>query len=290
MNTQRTKPEAETSRAPVYGDLLKVSAYDRVSSMLVALLLMVGALVVVLFIIWLTTRVFYLPSAPEVFLVEEEPGTQNPEGTARDINEPGIEELTDLIEPDITETLAAVTDAVSSVAASLDAVDGVMATRGKGAGDNRKRGGGDIIPRWQRWEIRFQSTTLDAYAKQLEFFKIELGALGGGRAGVDYAQFDRGGLKKRSVAGDAKDERLYFIWRGGRLKQQDITLLQQAGVTTAGRVVCQFYPKDIENQLAVLEKQQMGSRALRDVKRTVFGVRPAGRGFEFYVIEIDYRA
>ena len=61
-------------------------------------------------------------------------------------------------------------------------------------------------------------------------------------------------------------------------------------MTTAGRVVCQFYPKDIENQLAVLEKQQMGSRALRDVKRTVFGVRPAGRGFEFYVIEIDYRA
>ena len=83
-------------------------------------------------------QTFFVPSAPEVFLVEDEPGTTNPEGTARDINEPGIEELTDIIEPDITETLAAVTEAVSSVAASLDAVDGVMATRGKGAGDNRK--------------------------------------------------------------------------------------------------------------------------------------------------------
>lgn len=284
--TAKTTPPAQ----PVHGDLLKVSAYDRVASMLVAALVMVGLLVTILFMVWLTTRVFFVPTVPEVFLVEEEPGTQNPEGTARDINEPGIEELTDIIEPDITETLAAVTDAVSSVAASLDAVDGVMATRGKGAGDNRKRGGGDTIPRWQRWEIRFESTTLESYAKQLEFFGIELGALGGGKAGVDYAQFGRGGVKKRSVGGDAKDERLYFIWQGGKLKQQDQTLLQQAGISTAGRVICQFYPPAVENQLAVLEKQALGSRPLRDVKRTVFGVRPAGRGFEFYVVEIEYRA
>ena len=92
----------------------------------------VGLLVLVLFIIWLTTRVFYIPSAPDMLLVEEEPGTLNPEGTARDIHEPGVEELLDLVEPDITETLAAVTDAVSSVAASLDAVDAGQARRSSG--------------------------------------------------------------------------------------------------------------------------------------------------------------
>jgi len=270
--------------------LLKVSAYDRAASMLVAALVMVGLFVLLLFIVWVTTRVFFVPAPPEVFLVDEEPGTTNPEGTARDIHEPGIEELTDIIEPDITETLAAVTEAVSSVAASLDAVDGVMATRGKGAGDNRKRGSGAVIPRWQRWEIRFESTTLEAYAKQLEFFGIELGALGGGRGGVDYAQMKSGSPQQRSVDADTKDDRLYFIWQGGKLKQQDQSLLQQAGISTTGRVLCQFYPKSIENQLAVLEKQKLGSRPLRDVKRTVFGVRPAGRGFEFFVVEIDYRA
>ena len=287
--SSRTPSKSTPQRQPVHGDLLKVSAYDRAASMLVAALVMVGVFVTLLFIVWLTTRVFFVPSAPEVFLVEDEPGTTNPEGTARDINEPGIEELTDIIEPDITETLAAVTEAVSSVAASLDAVDGVMATRGKGAGDNRKRGSGDVIPRWQRWEIRFESTTLESYAKQLEFFGIELGALGGGRGGVDYAQMKGGSPQQRSVNADAKDDRLYFIWQGGKLKQQDQALLQQAGVSTTGRVVCQFYPKLIENQLAVLEKQKLGSRPLRDVKRTVFGVRPAGRGYEFYVVEIDYR-
>ena len=287
--SSRTPSKSTPQRQPVHGDLLKVSAYDRAASMLVAALVMVGVFVTLLFIVWLTTRVFFVPSAPEVFLVEDEPGTTNPEGTARDINEPGIEELTDIIEPDITETLAAVTEAVSSVAASLDAVDGVMATRGKGAGDNRKRGSGDVIPRWQRWEIRFESTTLESYAKQLEFFGIELGALGGGRGGVDYAQMKGGSPQQRSVNADAKDDRLYFIWQGGKLTQQDQALLQQAGVSTTGRVVCQFYPKSIENQLAVLEKQKLGSRPLRDVKRTVFGVRPAGRGYEFYVVEIDYR-
>ena len=287
--SSRTPSKSTPPQQPVHGDLLKVSAYDRAASMLVAALVMVGLFVTLLFIVWLTTRVFFVPSAPEVFLVEDEPGTTNPEGTARDINEPGIEELTDIIEPDITETLAAVTEAVSSVAASLDAVDGVMATRGKGAGDNRKRGSGDVVPRWQRWEIRFESTTLESYAKQLEFFGIELGALGGGRGGVDYAQMKGGSPQQRAVNADAKDDRLYFIWQGGKLKQQDQALLQQAGVSTTGRVVCQFYPKSIENQLAVLEKQKLGSRPLRDVKRTVFGVRPAGRGYEFYVVEIDYR-
>jgi hypothetical protein len=164
-----------------------------------------------------------------------------------------------------------------------------MATRGKGAGDNRQRGGGDIIPRWQRWEVRFLSTTLDTYRKQLGFFGIELGALGGGQLGVDYAAFDNGSLKKRSGAAEG-DDRLYFIWQGGRFQQQDRALLEQAGVATAGRVICQFYPKPLENQLVVLEKQEMGSRPLKDVKRTVFGVRPAGGGYEFFVIEIQWRS
>ena len=103
-----------------------------------------------------------------------------------------MEELQDLVEPDVKDTLAAVTDAVSTVAASLDAMETVMSTRGRGGADGRKRGSGDTIPRWQRWEIRFQATTLESYAKELEFFGIELAALGGGRPGIDYAYFENG--------------------------------------------------------------------------------------------------
>ncbi len=248
---------------------------------------MVGLFVGTLVVIWITTQVFSRPPAPEMFLVEEEPGTDNPEGSARDINEPGIEEL-DLAEPDVQDTLAAVTDAVSSVAASLDAIEGAMATRGSGAGDSRKRGGGDLIPRWQRWEVRYISTTLESYGKQLEFFGIELAAIGGGRNSVDYASLKNGTWQRRSSA-SGEDERLYFIWTGGKFKDQDRALLAQAGVDTTGRVLCQFYPPEIENQLAVLENARLGNRPLKDVRKTVFGVQPAGRGFEFYVIEIQWR-
>jgi hypothetical protein len=203
------------------------------------------------------------------------------------LEEPGVEELQDLVEPDVKETLAAVTDAVSTVAASLDAMETVMSTRGRGGADGRKRGSG-TIPRWQRWEVRFQATTLEAYAKELDFFGIELAALGGGRPGIDYAFFDQGVLKSRSTD-EADDDRLYFIWQGGKFKEQDRALLTRAGINPTGRILCQFYPPALENQLAVLEQQKMGGRPLKDVRRTIFAVRPAGRGYEFFVVEIQWR-
>jgi hypothetical protein len=270
------------------GELLKVSTYDRAASLLVSLLLMVGLGVGVLTMIWITTRVLARPAPPMIALVEEEPGTEDAQDTV-EISEPGIDDL-DLAEPDVQDTLAAVTDAVSSVAASLDAIDSAVASRGSGFGQNRKRGGGDQIPRWQRWEVRYLNTTLEAYVRQLEYFGIELAAMGGGRSTIDYGSFRNGRPAARSSQSGQDDQRLYFIWQGGRFREQDRALLAQAGIDTTGRVVCQFYPPEIENQLAVLEQQQQGSRALRDIKRTIFGVRPAGRGYEFYVIEIQWRA
>jgi hypothetical protein len=267
---------------------LKVSAYDRVASLLVSLLVLAGLVVTILFVIFLTTRIFTATALPEMVLVEEE-DVQDEAGSDVEIEEPGIDELVDLEEPDVADTLAAVTDAVSTVAASLDAIDAVMSSRGSGSGERRKRGGSDTIPRWQRWEIRFLATTLEAYAKELEFFGIELAAVGGGRPGIDYAYFESGVVKQRSAASSGEDDRLYFTWQGGRFKEQDQDLLRRAGVNTSGRVVCQFYPKAIENQLAVLEQAARGSRPLKDIKRTIFGVRPAGRGYEFFVIDIQWR-
>lgn len=276
--------EASATR---HGDLLKVSAYDRAAGILVSLLFMVGVAVGILVVIWITNRVFTRPPAPEMFLVEEVAETDQAEGSDRDISEPGFEELA-LAEPDVQDTLAAVTDAVSTVAASLDALEGAISSRGSG-GENRKRGGGDLIPRWQRWEIRYLSTTLESYVKQLEFFGIELAAIGGGQSTIDYATFSGGQPQRRTSAAGQTDERLYFVWQSGKFKEQDRTLMAQAAVNTTGRVVCQFFPAPIENQLAVLEQKQLGTRPLKDVRKTIFGVRPAGKGFEFYIIDMQWR-
>jgi hypothetical protein len=274
---------------------LRVSAYDNVASMLIALLILAGSVVGLLFILWFSSRVFFVPgTVPEIVAVEmevdAESGTQNPPGTGRDMNEPGAEELGDLAEPDVKDALHAVTDAVSSVAASLDVLESTMSTRGSGGvGDNRRPGvENGVIPRWQRWEIRYSSTTLQDYQQQLEFFQIELGALGGGRPGVDYVYFQNGSPRKRSVS-EGKDERLYFIWQGGRFREQDRAIMSATGVATTGRVLCQFYPKELENQLAALERAKMGNRRLRDVQKTFFGIQGNRGNFQFYVIDIRWR-
>ena len=254
--------------------------------MIVALLVMVGSIVAMLGVVWWTSQLLTRPASQEVFLVEEE-GEETNEQDAREVQEPGLEDLA-LVEPDVQETLAAVTDAVSSISASLDAIETAVSTRGQG-GEGRKAGSG-VIPRWQRWEVRFLSTTLESYAKQLEFFGIELAAMGGGKAGVDYAAFDKGRIVRRQSSEGDEDKRLYFVWQGGRFQQQDRTLLAQAGINTQGRITCQFFPPQLENTLAVLEQKQLGGKPLKQVKRTVFAVRPQGSGFEFYVVEIQSRS
>ncbi|MCA9212138.1 MAG: hypothetical protein KDB27_03660 [Planctomycetales bacterium] len=270
-------------------DLLKVSAYDRASSMLIALLVLVGIAVALIVALWLTTRNFRRPKLQSVVVLEEEPGTQNPPGSARDINPPGVEELDDLVEPDVQDTLAAVTEAVSTIAASLNAIDGAVATRGSGMGDNRKRGNGDAIPRHERWEVKYTSTTLADYVSQLEFFKIDVGAFGGGRPGVDYVYFENGVAKKRALTNPEEDERIYFVWQGGKFQQYDRSLLGQVGVPATGRVIMQFYPKDVENHLAVLEQEKRGARPLRDIQKTYFGIQGGKGNYEFYVINIEWR-
>lgn len=275
----------------------QVSLFDRISSLLVALLILVGFFVLILFLIWLTNRALYRERAVPVTLIEELAGRgDHALGTARDLEEPGVEELPDVVEPQLSETLEAVTDAVSSQAATLEALEGnaEFTGTGRGQGDSRMAGPGgegsaDIVPRWERWEVHFSTTSRDEYARQLDFFGIELGAVGGGTPNVDYAT----GLSKptpsrRSAPGD-QEKRLYMTWNSGVLQEMDRQLLEQAGITTRGRIIMQFYPPEQEQKLAELENAKAGGRSVKEIRKTMFGVRAAGTGYEFYVIDQQYR-
>jgi hypothetical protein len=219
-------------------------------------------------------------------------------GFARDLEAPGEEEMPELQEPQVQTALEAVTDAVSIVAASMDTFDttSVTTSKGKGGlGDSRPPGpegeGDDIIPRWERWEVRYISNSVNAYAQQLDFFKIELGAAGG-KPNIDYAaNFTKGRPDTRQ--GTTKEEkRLYMTWKSGTLKQFDEQLLGRAGISTAGRMVMQFYSEETEDRLAWIEMEnakKLGHPNVKEFLRTIFGVRAAGRGFEFHVIEQRFR-
>jgi hypothetical protein len=187
------------------------------------------------------------------------------------------------------------------VAASLDAIDASSAvTAGSARGDSRPPGplgeGDDIIPRFQRWELKFQASGVRPYASQLDFYGIELGSIGGGIASVDYASNLAKAPQSRSgtSAQENKLGRLYFMWRqDGPLKQYDIQLLGQAGVQTQGRQILKFIPKRLEDQLAQIELQYArnnGHNSVKEIAKTIFESRAgSGGSYQFVVIEQRYR-
>jgi hypothetical protein len=312
---------------------MKVTAYDRVSSMLVSLLILVGGSVLVLFVIWLSARVLIVPTAVPVpvemvELLEYSGRGDHAAGFGRDaelgagdVDEPseaaadatadtGAQAMTDQVaalDAIATETAVAA-DAASPSDASLFATSGAKSAtssgdsygvgtgKGKGIGDSRRpgplgEGRDDIVPPWERCEVRFATTGIQVYAKQLDFFKIELGAVGGGSSEVDYAYNFQKAKPDRRPGTPEKEDRLYMTWRDDRspIAAFDQQLLQRAGINTRRRVILQFFPKDIERLLLTLEAQQVKGRDPRTVLKTVFGVREVASGYEFYVIEVRYR-
>ncbi|MEX0794293.1 MAG: hypothetical protein WD045_14250 [Pirellulaceae bacterium] len=270
----------------------KISLYDQVAGMLVSLLVLVGLGVGILFLIFLTTRSWKRNIAIPVIIEEAAGRGDHAFGTARDLEAPGLEELEDILEPQMETSFEAITDAITSNEAALNAVDGNAEASGGGGGlgDSRPPGplgeGADIIPRYERWQIQYTATEMQTYARQLDFFKIELGVAGAGSTEIEYAVgFGKGGSATRKGPLDG-EERLYMIWKSGALKEADQDLLGSAGISTQGRIMMQFYPDETENLLAYVESEYMkaNNTALTEVKQTVFGVRPQGREYEFFVI------
>ena len=278
---------------------LHVSRFDQVASMVVSLLIMVGVAVLGMFIIWLTATLVFIPRSVPVKLVENVPGRgDHAEGFERDLEAPGMEEMPELAEPQLEVAMEAMTEAVSSVAAAMDSVSMPSDATSKGEGgmgDNRPPGplgeGDNIIPRWERWEIRFESSSESAYARQLDAFKIELGAAGGGKKNVDYARNLTKGKPDTSSGPGDKEKRLYMTWRGGSLQRFDQNLLRKAGVNITNRLLMQFYPEEVEDRLAWIEKEHADkqNKTVPEYLRTVFELKPKGPAWEFVVADMRFR-
>jgi hypothetical protein len=293
-------PRNSTSPEPTHNAIapagaLRVSAYERVASLLVALLLILGFLVFALFLIWWAKRAVAANRPVEIQAVEEMSGRGDEGmGESREAEEPGVEELTEIEPPELSDTLAAVTTAVTLQPATLDQLLGEAESVGHGGGDGSGDGDGgegaaNVVPRWHRWEIRFSATQVDAYARQLDFFGIELAVMGGGKPDVQYASKLSLATPAKRTLGDAKEERLRFAWKGGRLEEFDRELLAKAGVAADGRQVVQFASRALENELARLETQHSGGRDVAEIRKTVFGVESVDGGYKLFVARQDLR-
>ncbi|MBX3412732.1 MAG: hypothetical protein KF708_08595 [Pirellulales bacterium] len=276
---------------------LKVSSYDTAAGWMISLLMLIGAAVASLFLIWLTSRIFVTQAPIPVLLEEIGGGAEDGVlGESMEIDAPDAEVISqesELTEPQIEQALDQITEVVATLQADLTPpaeTDNVESGGGgKSHGDGRQVGRGSGkgepgIPRAQRWEIFFQDGgTLESYARQLDFFKIELGVVGGTNQ-VQYAFRLAQPKPETRVGAAAEENRLYMTWRKGSLQQADQELVARAGLSSAGRLVVQFFPPETENVLANVERNFRGLEATK-IRKTRFGVREAGAGYEFYVID-----
>lgn len=282
--------------------MLRMHLSDRVSSLLVTMVMIVGVTVVALTGIYLSQLKMAAPKMVIIELEDEKVAGRGDHaaGFARDFAPPGAEEIEQLTEPSIQQTLEAVTDAVSSIAASLETIESMTgeSSKGGGLGDSRPPGPlgeGDTIGRFERWELKFAARTVQSYATQLDAFDIELAAIGGGIKTADYAAGFTGTIKTRSATGD-KEKRLSFSWRANTpLEQFERQLMTKARIPIDGRIIVKFLTPDLEKHLATIEKQNAVKLMKRDVKsreylKTVFECRPTTSGrYEWVVLEQKFR-
>jgi hypothetical protein len=279
---------------------MQTTPVDKVAGLLLSLVLMIGIAVVMLGCVYFIST-FKADPLPIVMLEDERIAGRGDHaaGFERDLEPPGAEEVEQLSEPSIETTLQSLAETVSNLSATLDTVATGASGTGSGKGDSRPPGpegeGDDIVPRFDRWELRFSARDLKSYAAQLEFFKIELAAIGGGRNEVDYVSDLAGKLEHRVGKGE-DEKRLYFInRRESPLLKYERDLLVSAKVAVASRQILKMIPKELENELAILEKTSAMQKRGNDVKvkefgKTIFECQPnSPKGFRWVVIDQRFR-
>jgi hypothetical protein len=295
MSTEITQPRKASE--PTL-ETMKTTAVDQVASFLLSMAIMFGLAVALLGMLFFMS-IYRAPLRDIVLEAEPISGRgDNPPGFERDLEPPSAEEVEQLTEPTPEQALQAVTEMVSSIASTLESAE-AAASEGAGKGDSRPPGpegeGIDVVPRFERWDLKFSAKDSKGYAKQLDFFKMELAAVGGGRTEVDYLAEMSTSAKKRSGAGDA-EKRIYFVNKTeGGLAKYEKDFLVKSGIPTSGRLVLKLISKELEEDLAKREilyaREKRGEKvSVKELAKTVFDCQPgASNGFQWVVIEQRYR-
>ena len=140
------------------------------------------------------------------------------------------------------------------------------------------------------WEIVFpDDITTEEYARQIDYFKIEIAAVAK-NGKIDYISEVTRPKPKRHAGHESTDYRLRIGWKKGNLHAADRRLLGKAGVNSDNKALWHYFPIQAQSQLADLEKAYAGRDANDNIVRTRFEIRPREKdddAYEFVVIEQD---
>lgn len=289
-------PPVPRVAGPVRG--LATSTYEKVASTLISMLILLGAVTFCLFVAWLGTRMLgSFQPIPVDYIQQVGGGTlDGVVGESMQLDAPEFREIaaeSEIVEDQFEQTVEQVLDALAERQADLS--DPALTEQFEGRGGSKMIGTGNRpaygygsglpgLPPHMRWEVRFpEGNTLEAYARILGYFGIELGVLGENNQVFLLTQLGRGnGVRVNKPR--AEEQRMYMTWRHGSLKEADRQLLERAGIPVGNKIILHFYPPELEQHLLQLERAYAGRDAGR-IRKTRFQIRKTGNGYEFVVID-----
>jgi hypothetical protein len=296
-------PNAEQPKNAHEESALKVSSYEQTATLVISLLVIFGTMFGGLAMVFFADKFGREKVVAIEFVPMEATSPTANGGFGTDPDPPGVEDGSELAEPNLAETLEAVeattellSDAVMSDAvATPEAVQGTaeQASKGSGVGDGRQPGPGndgviERVPRWERWKIRFEPPSAADFAKWLDQYKIRIGVLG--RDNQVHVAYDfTSGAPKTESAKPIE----YAPWgqtlpADGPMPALTKDLARKAGILQRGPIALLFYPMDVERLLYTLEKAQNKSNDANKIRETVFTVIQDGDGYKFEVIDQKY--
>jgi hypothetical protein len=137
------------------------------------------------------------------------------------------------------------------------------------------------------WELLFNDDiTPTEYARQLDYFQIEIGAVAK-NGKIEYIAHVSRPKPERRVGYVESEYRVRIGWKRGALVAADRKLLAKAGISSQGKELMHYFPIAVQKQLAELEQRYAGLKP-ETIRRTRFQIRakPKG-GYEFVVLEQD---
>ncbi|QDT97208.1 hypothetical protein [Gimesia aquarii] len=282
---------------------MRVTQYDQVSSSLIAVVLALIIAVFWLSIVWFTNRLPQTENdvalemidlaggaedgSPDDSLLVESP--EDPIDDPSQIDTPEeenqVEEMLDSVVELSDKATQQVQQQMQTDLTNSGKVGSAAGTgkRALGFGPGKKG-----LPREQRWFIKFSDRgSLRDYAKQLDFFKIELGALLKNGKMIYLSKVSSDKPVSRTVSSGANEKRLYMTWQGGERRTSDLSLFKKAGFDVTGAILFHFYPKQTENMLLSQEKRYRNKK-FDEIRRTYFTVRGDRTGYNFEVTRQTY--
>ena len=270
---------------------LVVSTYDRVSAGLISSILSFG-FVAFLLLLALLANVRAEPKASLPVVTPPLPITSVTSDDSSVIPELDVEN--EFPVPDSKLSLDLISDAVSTAKMSFGTNPDGLLDGGVRLKDPRDPGPVPTIdqePEASRWLISYETTDIEEYARQLDFFGIEIGVVrSGSNEIIRVSRLQNTPLTSYSDR-QQETQTLRFSHRKQAMKRWDQAICREAGVDTTNSLLCQFYPESTREIIRQVEAETLArkGRKLSDIGQTILKVQLSGNGFEFVVLDFNYR-